>query len=275
MNKLVVYRNWKEFQDVINNIGWENTELYVDWVDEYAKKDKNGHLIMNINPEDENMIYLGYIYGDELSAIGSISIQNDALEICDFEVFKNKRHRGIGRLFFNDILKKFNKGYSIVELTYRDKNARLFWERMGFKGYKNIKLMELNVNENINKILYKMKNLNEYIVEMLNESEDAKIKELEKKLDDVEDKAEDAEEAAEDAEEAADDAEKEAGKAEESIKNEDDFRDYAENKFKKVFGDKVDKDKMNKVIDGILDEYADEAKAGDWGTIVGVLNKSF
>lgn len=232
MNKLVVYRNWKEFQDVINNIGWENTELYVDWVDEYAKKDKNGHLIMNIDPEDEDMIYLGYIYKDELSAIGSISIQNDALEICDFEVFKNKRHRGIGRLFFNDILKKFNKGYSIVELTYRDNDARLFWKRMGFKGYKNIKLMELNVNENINEILYKMKNLNEYVVEMLNESE-------------------------------------------ESIKDEDSFRDYAENKFKKVFGDKLDKDKMNKVIDGILDEYADEAKAGDWGTLVGVLNKSF
>lgn len=117
--------------------------------------------------------------------------------------------------------------------------------------------------------------LSDFMNESLQESEDAKIKELEKKLDDVEDKAEDAEEAADDAEEAADDAEKEASKSEESIKDEDDFRDYAENKFKKVFGDKVDKDKMNKVIDGILDKYSDDAEDGNWGKLIGVLNKSF
>ena len=39
--------------------------------------------------------------------------------------------------------------------------------------------------------------------------------------------------------------------AEESIKSEKDFHDYAENKFKEVFGDKLDEDKMNKTIDGI------------------------
>jgi len=124
--------------------------------------------------------------------------------------------------------------------------------------------------------------LSDFINECIKESEDKKIKELENKLDKVEDKAEDAEDAAEDAEDAAEDAEDaaedaedEASKAEETIKDEDDFRDYAKNKFEKVFGDKLDEDKMNKIVDGILDKYADDAEKGNWGKLVGVLNKSF
>lgn len=61
----------------------------------------------------------------------------------------------------------------------------------------------------------------------------------------------------------------------ESIKSEDDFRSYAENKFKTVFGDKLDEDKMNKTIDGILSKNKDAAESGDWGKLVGILNKSF
>lgn len=61
----------------------------------------------------------------------------------------------------------------------------------------------------------------------------------------------------------------------ESIKDEKTFRDYAENKFKEVFGDKLDEDKMNKTIDGILKDYKSDADNGDWGKLVGVLNKSF
>lgn len=63
--------------------------------------------------------------------------------------------------------------------------------------------------------------------------------------------------------------------AAESIKDEDDFRDYAENKFQEVFGDDLDEDKMNKTIDGILKDYADDVEKGDWGKLIGVLNKSF
>ena len=117
--------------------------------------------------------------------------------------------------------------------------------------------------------------LSDFINECIEESENTKIKELEKKLDKVEDKAEDAEDAAEDAEDAAEDAEDAASKAEESIKDEDDFRDYAKNKFEKVFGDNVDKDKMNKIVDGILNKYTDDVENGNWGKLVGVLNKSF
>ena len=38
----------------------------------------------------------------------------------------------------------------------------------------------------------------------------------------------------------------------ESIKDEKSFRAAAEAKFKKVFGDDLDKDKMNQTIDGLL-----------------------
>ena len=67
----------------------------------------------------------------------------------------------------------------------------------------------------------------------------------------------------------------EAASAEESIKDEKTFRDYAKNKFEEVFGDKLDEDKMKETIDGILKDYTKEAEEGDWGTLIGVLNKSF
>lgn len=63
--------------------------------------------------------------------------------------------------------------------------------------------------------------------------------------------------------------------AKESIKNEKDFRDYAENKFKEVFKDDLDEDKMKNIVDGILKDYKNDADKGDWGKLVGVLNKSF
>lgn len=61
----------------------------------------------------------------------------------------------------------------------------------------------------------------------------------------------------------------------ESIKDEKSFRAAAEAKFKKAFGDDLDEDKMNSVIDGILKKYKSDADNGDWGKLVGVLNKSF
>jgi signal transduction histidine kinase len=61
----------------------------------------------------------------------------------------------------------------------------------------------------------------------------------------------------------------------ESIKSEEDFKKYAKNKFEEAFGDDLDEDKMNETIDGILNDYAEDAENGDWGKLVGVLNKSF
>ena len=120
-----------------------------------------------------------------------------------------------------------------------------------------------------------MKNLNEYIVDLLNESEDAKIKELEKKVEKAEEKAEDAEEAAEKAEDKADDAEKEAGKAEETIKDEKSFREAARAKFEEVFGDELDEEKMKDTIDGLLKDHKDLVEKGDWAELIGILNQSF
>ena len=63
--------------------------------------------------------------------------------------------------------------------------------------------------------------------------------------------------------------------AEESIKSEKDFRDYAENKFKEVFADDLDEDEMNEIIDGILNDNKELVDKDDWGSLVGILNKSF
>lgn len=60
-----------------------------------------------------------------------------------------------------------------------------------------------------------------------------------------------------------------------SIKDEKSFRAAAESKFKKVFGDKLDETKMNDIIDGILKNYKKEADNGEWGKLIGILNKSF
>ena len=63
--------------------------------------------------------------------------------------------------------------------------------------------------------------------------------------------------------------------AEETIKSEDEFRAAAKAKFEEVFGDDLDEDKMNETIDGILNDNKDLVDAGDWGALIGILNKSF
>lgn len=69
--------------------------------------------------------------------------------------------------------------------------------------------------------------------------------------------------------------EKETNKADESIKDEKSFKEYAEKKFEEVFGDDLDKKKMNETIEGILKDNKDAIEKGDWGELVGILNKSF
>lgn len=62
---------------------------------------------------------------------------------------------------------------------------------------------------------------------------------------------------------------------ESKVSSEKDFRDYAENKFKEVFGDDLDEEKMKETIDGLLDDNKDLVDDGEWGELVGMLNKSF
>lgn len=62
---------------------------------------------------------------------------------------------------------------------------------------------------------------------------------------------------------------------EESIQSKDDLIDYMKNKFKEVFGDDLDKERMEFTIKGFLDDNKEKVEEEDWGTLVGMFNKSF
>lgn len=61
----------------------------------------------------------------------------------------------------------------------------------------------------------------------------------------------------------------------ETIKSEKDFREAARAKFEEVFGEDLDEEKMNKTIDGILEDHKDLVEKGEWGELIGILNESF
>ena len=88
-----------------------------------------------------------------------------------------------------------------------------------------------------------MKNLTDYINEMLNTTEEVKVDE--------------------------------AVVNEGEIKSEKDFRAAAKAKFEKAFGDDLDEGKMNDTIEGILNDNKELVEAGEWGELIGILNKSF
>ena len=62
---------------------------------------------------------------------------------------------------------------------------------------------------------------------------------------------------------------------ESEIKSEKDFRDAAKTKFEEVYGDDLDEKEMNDTIEGILKDNAELVEKGDWGALIGILNKSF
>lgn len=59
------------------------------------------------------------------------------------------------------------------------------------------------------------------------------------------------------------------------IKSEKDFRDAAKAKFEEVYGDDLNEEEMNDTIEGILKDNAELVEKGDWGALIGILNKSF
>jgi hypothetical protein len=61
----------------------------------------------------------------------------------------------------------------------------------------------------------------------------------------------------------------------ESIKDEKSFRAAAEAKFKEVFKDELDEDKMKKTIEGLLKDNKELVEKGEWGELIGMLNASF
>ena len=63
--------------------------------------------------------------------------------------------------------------------------------------------------------------------------------------------------------------------SENTIKSEKDFREAARAKFEEVFGDELDENQMKETIDGLLEDNKDLVEKGDWGELIGMLNKSF
>ena len=59
------------------------------------------------------------------------------------------------------------------------------------------------------------------------------------------------------------------------VSSEKDFRDAAKAKFEEVYGDDLDEKEMNDTIEGILKDNAELVEKGDWGALIGILNKSF
>ena len=57
------------------------------------------------------------------------------------------------------------------------------------------------------------------------------------------------------------------------IKDEKSFREYAHAKLKEAFGDDYDESKADEMVDGILEDNKELVDKGDWGALIGVLNK--
>lgn len=129
-----------------------------------------------------------------------------------------------------------------------------------------------------------MKSFSEYVRahRQLSESDsdlEKKIDELRVQVKDASDRSKAAEKQAKNSAEAAERAQKEAdkvkNKAQPTIHDEESFRDAARAKFEKVFGDNLDEKKFTSIIDGILKKNKEDVDAGNWGKLIGLLNKSF
>ena len=57
------------------------------------------------------------------------------------------------------------------------------------------------------------------------------------------------------------------------IKDEKSFREYAHTKLKEAFGDDYDESKADEMVDGILEDNKELVDKGDWGALVGIINK--
>lgn len=62
---------------------------------------------------------------------------------------------------------------------------------------------------------------------------------------------------------------------EKTISSEKEFREAAKAKFEEVFGDELDEDEMNETIEGLLKDNSELVEKGEWGELIGMLNKSF
>lgn len=57
------------------------------------------------------------------------------------------------------------------------------------------------------------------------------------------------------------------------IKDEKALREYAHTKLKKAKGDDYDESKADEMVDGVLKDNKELVDKGDWGALVGIINK--
>lgn len=59
---------------------------------------------------------------------------------------------------------------------------------------------------------------------------------------------------------------------EDEITDEKSFREYARRLFEEAFGDDLDEDEMNRIVNGLIEKQKDDDL--DWGEVVGMLQQS-
>lgn len=137
---LVSYDNWEEFQDAINEVGWENMTLTKGKRFKVSSDGKKTLHIKDPRGNDPENKYVGFRQGGKLVGAANVYVGKDYVELGDFEVFPGSKGKGYGRKFFNDLRKKYpNKKFTLL---WGNKGAQKFWEKMGFKSVSG-RVMEL------------------------------------------------------------------------------------------------------------------------------------
>ena len=141
-NGLVMYDKWEDFQSDVNKVGWENMTLAKGYG--YRYKIVDGKKTLNRSdpradyPENK---YLGFRVRGKLVGTTNVYVGEDNIEVSNFEIFPKYKRKGYGRKFFNTIRKQYPD--KTFMLRWGNRNAKKFWESMGFKSDKKSRWMEL------------------------------------------------------------------------------------------------------------------------------------
>lgn len=139
-NGLLLYNSWEDFQKDINEVGWENMTLYKGrkYTVTGGKKTLNINDPRGYDPENR---YVGFRVRGKLVGAANMYVSDGNVEIGDFEIFPKYKRKGYGRKFFNAIRKQHpTKDFTLL---WGNKKAKKFWESVGFKSFKNCRVMEL------------------------------------------------------------------------------------------------------------------------------------
>lgn len=128
---IVPYADWEEFQDAINEVGWENMTLTKG---KRYKTLPDGRKTLHISDPrrgDPENHYIGFRQGGKLVGAANIYVNEFGVEIGDFEIFPKYKGKGYGKKFFNAIRRQHPKEPFL--LRWGNQGAKKFWTKMGFK----------------------------------------------------------------------------------------------------------------------------------------------